>query len=574
MLTLLLALALQDDWQKENGPFPDGWEKSKNGRIELAGILGSRRWKSKASLALFARRHLLTNEEIWDDEGRLVRSWTFTACAVSPDAARAVTSSGAELHLWDLATGEKKATWDHGMFDARSLAWSADGKLVASGGIDRKARVWEVETGKTIASFECEDEVGAIAFSPDAKKVVTAALNGSVTVWSGGEAIAAWKAKGDDLFVIDARVYLATPEGLLAWDLETGKPVELFAEAGTIHRIAFSPDRRWAITSGHGMIRTWDWKESKVLASWSLTIFGSYPDDVNAIAITADGARAATVSMWGGLALWNATTGARIGADVGHASRIFDLVVHEGRIYTFDLLGVVLRWNPDKLLEEKRWPFRAPVHGLAANGDGVRVVLYASQKSRAIFDLGSDRVIANPRETFDRLTSYGEKFLSIELDRIRVIDAKKFQVEEEWKLAGSRFAAVSPDGSCVAVGGERGTTLLRGGKEVWSRTSKEPVHALSFDAKGERLAELTRDTLSLVDPKSGKDTNWKAEGCELAAIYGDLVVTVGRGALRLWNFQGEEQDSILIESDPWFLTALDGHVAFTSRSAVWIYRIR
>ena len=55
-----------------------------------------------------------------------------------------------------------------------SLAVSPDGKLLATGGVDRTIHLWEVLTGRELARWEAHDSgVTALAFRPDGKTLVS-----------------------------------------------------------------------------------------------------------------------------------------------------------------------------------------------------------------------------------------------------------------------------------------------------------------------------------------------------------------------------------------------------------------
>jgi WD40 repeat protein len=68
-----------------------------------------------------------------------------------------------------------------------AVAFSPDGKTLATAGADRLVRLWEVETGRFIRSFEGHTmSVTALAFAPDGKTLFSAGLDKTVRVWRPG----------------------------------------------------------------------------------------------------------------------------------------------------------------------------------------------------------------------------------------------------------------------------------------------------------------------------------------------------------------------------------------------------
>jgi WD40 repeat protein len=106
-------------------------------------------------------------------------------------------------------------------------AFSLDGALVATAGMDRSARVWEAATGKHLAICEGHaDAVRCVAFSPDGKRLATGSHDTTARVW----------------------------------DTVTGRSLsELRGHTNTIIRVTWTPDGSRVITNGlDRTIRVWE----------------------------------------------------------------------------------------------------------------------------------------------------------------------------------------------------------------------------------------------------------------------------------------------------------------------------
>ena len=105
-----------------------------------------------------------------------------------------------------------------------NLAFSRDGRLLASGNLDDKAQLWDMATRQPIGN----PLIGySLAFSPDGKTLAAGSTDGTVQLW----------------------------------DVTTRQQAgaALNGHAGTVYSVAFSPDGKTLVSgSAHGTARLWD----------------------------------------------------------------------------------------------------------------------------------------------------------------------------------------------------------------------------------------------------------------------------------------------------------------------------
>jgi hypothetical protein len=135
---------------------------------------------------------------------------------LSPDgkimAAGGGDARGGELNLWSAVTGKKIASLPGYTNSLYSLAFSADGKRLASGS-EGSVQVWDLKAHKAIASFEVDRfSASAVAFNRDATRVAAV----------GGRQAKVWEvASGKELASFRYRVPAGSPGAAFSRDLAT-----------------------------------------------------------------------------------------------------------------------------------------------------------------------------------------------------------------------------------------------------------------------------------------------------------------------------------------------------------------
>ncbi|OOF90635.1 hypothetical protein ASPCADRAFT_519059 [Aspergillus carbonarius ITEM 5010] len=284
-------------------------------------------------------------------------SMSVLSVAFSPDGRTLATGShDGTIKLWDTATGVEQRTLTGHASIVPSVAFSPDGCTLASGSDFGTVKLWNTATGveqRTLTGHS--DIVWSVAFSPDGRTLASGSHDGTIKLWDTATGVEQRTLTGHSHWVLSVAF---SPDGrtlasgsadstIKLWDTATGvKQRTLTGHSSIVPSVAFSPDG-CTLASGAYDSTVKLWNTATGVEQRTLT---GHSRSVMSVAFSPDGCTLMSCSDVGTIKLWNTATGVEQRTLTGHSGSISSVVNHSTTSYSISVADSWVSLRDERVL--------------------------------------------------------------------------------------------------------------------------------------------------------------------------------------------------------------------------------
>ncbi|MEG3988689.1 AAA-like domain-containing protein [Microcoleus sp. S28C3] len=439
-------------------------------------------------------------------------SSSVSSVAFSPDGKTLASASADKtIKVWNLQTQKVSATLTGHSESVSSVAFSPDGKTLASASRDKTIKVWNLQTQKAIATLTGHSEsVSSVAFSPDGKTLASASRDNTIKVWNlQTQKLSATLIEHRNwvrsvAFSPDGKT-LASASGdktIKLWDVQTQKLIAtLTGHSNWVSSVAFSPDgKTLASASDDKTIKLWNLQTQKV----SATLTG-HSNGVSSVAFSPDGKTLASASADKTIQLWNLQTQKAIATLTGHSNWVRSVAFSpDGKsLASASYDNTIKVWNLQT--RSTLTGHSKEVNSVAFSPDGKTLASASNDKTIQLWNLQTQKLSATLTGHRDGVYSVafspdGKTLASASADgTIKLWDVQTQKAiatltgHSNWVIS----VAFSPDGKTLASASRDNTIKvwnLQTQKAIATLTGhRDGVYSVAFSPDGKSLASASAD---------------------------------------------------------------------------------
>ncbi|MEH2052311.1 nSTAND1 domain-containing NTPase [Nostoc sp.] len=441
----------------------------------------------------------------------------------------------------------------------KSIAWSHDGKMLASGAGNGTIKLWN-QDGKELRTLKHNNiTVNSVSFSPNDKILASAGDDGTIKLWKtvdgkelpwikgghGGNVYSiAWShdgkmlASGDD----DGTIKL--------WN-QDGKKLNTLKHNNAVLSVSFSPDSKMLASGGSdGTIKLWRTVDGKELKTFKGK---GHNKEVESVSFSPDGKMLASGSYDKTIKLWRILDGKELKTLKGHGDSVRSVVwspdgkmLASGSIDKTAIIwtveGEILRTiKNNSWIESAAWNPKGKI--LAFGSDDGTIQLWNLEDKQLKILVGHSESIRSVNFSPDgKMLASGSDDGTVKL--WRTVDGNSLAEIKGGRSSKVYSVAWSPDGKMLASGSEDGTVKLSSmvdGKELGKQKNNNAVRSVSFSSNGKLLAWTSGNTIKLWSLENRKEmpplNGHEQEIWSVSFSRDSKMLASGSrdGTIKLWN---------------------------------------
>ncbi|MBW4604441.1 MAG: CHAT domain-containing protein [Calothrix sp. FI2-JRJ7] len=405
------------------------------------------------------------------------------------------------------------------------IAFSPDGKMITSAGLDGKIILWNLEDGSyKILNYKDKDKLYSISFCSKGNTFATASADKTVKVWNIDGSLRKSLGHNDSVlkasFSPDCQT-LATASGkqVLLWNLNSQTFKTIWTDNDVVNSVSFSTtDKIIGVSTSDNNVKLLDLDGNEIQS------FNGHTDKIHHISFSQDGKTIATASWDKTAKLWN-LEGKELITFKGHTDRVFDISFNPDNktIATASWDKTVRLWNIDGTLRTIIKGHNARINSVSFN-----------PKAKVMASAGADNIV--------KLWKLDNSLLPIQAHTGAV-----------------RSVSFSPDGAYMATGSEDATAKLwttdgRLIKIIDNNTGG--VYGVSFSKDGTKIATANVNKTAKIWSSRNLRNITTLQGHKGEVFYarfspnGKIVATASADkTAKLWNLNGENITTLKGHSD-------------------------